>query len=535
MPCVVVHVVVIVLVERPIVSITSIYSHDGLKCMLQRIMALHPRVSKAYKLGLERINGRLMGTHQHLGVQWMLKNELLDDKCKGGLLADDCGCGKTYITLCVFKGNPVPTTLIVTMVSLIHQWRDIITTFARTSPFIVSSDCMVKVIPPGTNIVLATYSMFAPKKKKQKIPPILQNTKWDRIILDEGHIIKNRAGTTFQNINGLTSSIRWVLSATPMQNSIKDIVTLASWIGWSDRDGTIDHFIANKVLRRTLASEGEKNPRFKLPRLDSKVVRLRFNMPQERHVYESVENEFQTRIEQTSEGYKLYTEALQGILRCRQVCCHYLLLDRPLSKRQRILKDSGSNGSSGGSDGSSDKDGSCSSSTKISYICDDIANNSNEKSLVFCMWTKEIAFMMACLEERGVSAMKFDGSMTKEKRENALYNFKNTGVQALVIQIQAGGVGLNLQCATRVYITSPTWNPTHEIQAICRSHRLGQDHIVKCFRLIIEDTIEERMLEIQNKKLTLIADALDDQEVIRKMCDGNLIEFRDLFKKPQST
>lgn len=89
------------------------------------VMILHPQVSTAYKRGLEKINGRLMGTHQHTGVQWMLERELLDE-CKGGLLADDCGCGKTYICTCIIKANPKPTTLIVTMVSVLHQWRDIL-------------------------------------------------------------------------------------------------------------------------------------------------------------------------------------------------------------------------------------------------------------------------------------------------------------------------------------------------------------------------------------------------------------------------
>jgi len=474
---------------------------------------LHPRVSAAYKLGLEKINGRLMGTHQHLGVQWMLQNELMDDECKGGLLADDCGCGKTYITLCVIKGNPVRVTLIVTMVSLVHQWRDIITSFGRTAPLIISSDCSLKAVPEGTNIVLVPYSIFTPKKKK-KIPYILEHTRWDRIILDEGHVIKNPSGTTFQNIDKLDSSMRWVLSATPVQNSMKDMATLARWIGWK---GDMDDFMKKKVLRRTLASEGEKNPRFKLPKLESEVVRLQFHLPEEKRAYEAVEDEFKTRIEQTPEGFKLYTEALQGILRCRQACCHFLLIERPLPhkrKHEETFKIAQQD---------------CVESTKFSFICRDIRNHPTEKSLIFCMWTKEISLMLQSLEKYGVPALKFDGTMNKEKRDDALYNFKNIGIRALVVQIQAGGVGLNLQCATRVYITSPTWNPTHEIQAICRAHRLGQTQVVKCYRLVVVNTIEERMMEIQNKKMAVIADVFDDQALLRKMCDSEIIDLRELL------
>ena len=482
---------------------------------MAHVKALPPRVSTAYNLGLSRIKGRLLGTHQHSGVQWMLAKELLDTNCPGGLLADDCGCGKTYTTICAMKGNPQPATLIVTVVSTVHQWRDILTSFGCTTPFVVSGDCTLRTVPSGTEVVLTTYSVFAPKKRGRPVPAILRNTRWSRIILDEGHYIKNQNGATFSNIDTLFSSIRWVLTATPVQNSMKDIMTLARWVGWT---GNIEDFMAIKMLRRTLATEGDKNPRFKLPKLESEVIRLRFTFPHEQDVYDCVKNEFKTRIEHTTDGCKLYTEALQGILRCRQACCHYKLIeDLPGKSRKR------------GRGCSTDANVICNlDSTKFAYICNDIRSHLSEKSIIFCMWTKEIEYMLKALDYHNVSALKFDGSMTKERREETLYNFKNTGINALVIQIQAGGVGLNLQCATRVYITSPTWNPTHEIQAICRSHRLGQEQIVKCFRLIVEDTIEERMIEIQNKKMAIISDALDDHDLLHKLCDADAMDTSDI-------
>jgi len=113
--------------------------------------------------------------------------------------------------------------------------------------------------------------------------------------------------------------------------------------------------------------------------------------------------------------------------------------------------------------------------------------------------------------------MRFDGTMKREQRETVLYNFEKTNIQVLIIQINAGGVVLNLQHATRVYIVSPTWNPCAELQAIARSYRLGQDHVVKCIRLVIENTIEERIMDIQENKLYMISDKLDDDTVFEKM------------------
>lgn len=469
-------------------------------------------VSKAYKQGLENINGRLLGSHQHNGVKWMLSKELDDTNIKGGLLADDCGCGKTYMTTCVVSGNKLHTTLIVTVVSVIHQWREIVSSFGRCHPFIITgNECQLQQLPKGITIVLTTYSIFTPKSKNKKIPALLYNTQWDRIILDEGHVIKNQNSTTFTNINKLSSCIKWVLSATPVQNSLNDLRSIAKWIGWN---GNIEDFMTNKMLRRTLANEGIINPRLKLPNLESNIIRLPFSFLEEISVYNNVEDEYKTRIENTENGIRLYTEALEGILRCRQACCHYELIEK-MGKLVPTKRKSHSSFE-------------C-KSTKFTFICDDINRNKKEKCLIFCMWTKEIELLLSTLQHRDITALKFDGSMTKEKRETTLYNFRETSVQALVIQIQSGGVGLNLQCATRIYITSPTWNPTHEIQAICRSHRLGQNHIVTCFRLIIENTIEERIIDIQNTKMALISNALDDKDILRKMCDMDDFNVKSLF------
>jgi SNF2 family DNA or RNA helicase len=273
------------------------------------------------------------------------------------------------------------------------------------------------------------------------------------------------------------------------------------------------------MLRRTLVQEGEKNPRLKLPSLKSEIIYIDFEKDEEKNVYKRIEEDFQTRIEHTPEGCRLYSEALQGILRCRQACSHWKLIQASeslASKRKRSRVDDG-----------------CvvELSSKFTFICNDIAKHPLEKVLIFATWTLEINMLVAAIEDMGISALKFDGTMTKEARETTLYNFRETeGIRVLVVQIQSGGVGLNLQCATRIYITSPTWNPTHEIQAISRSHRLGQTQIVQCFRLVVRGTIEERMLEIQNQKMALIADALNDDDLLQKMAIVDFIDIKALFR-----
>jgi SNF2 family DNA or RNA helicase len=168
-------------------------------------------------------------------------------------------------------------------------------------------------------------------------------------------------------------------------------------------------------------------------------------------------------------------------------------------------------------------------STKFGYICDSIEKmGKNEKVLVFCIWTAEIEILLDCFEEREISALRFDGKMSREQRELAIYNFNNTDVRVLVIQINTGGVGLNLQVATNIFITSPTWNPCSELQAIARAHRLGQERVVNCVRLVIENTVEDRILAIQDNKLRLIADCFGDEGLFGKM--GGVCKRGDVLR-----
>lgn len=450
----------------------------------------------AYAKAVADIGGRLIGPHQHAGVKWMLAQEFKTPA--GGLLADAMGMGKTNVTIAVLRGNQ-KTTLIVVPVSILHQWRDALTTFGRSSPFIVDNYCTMDRLPPGVNLVLTAYSMF--QKQKKPIPGIIADTEWGRIILDEAHMMKNPKSMLYKQVSRLKATIKWALTATPIQNSIQDIRTLQNWIGYA---GDVEDFIDHAMLRRTMEEQSAINPRFQLPQLQSITLKFPFKFEEERRLYQNIEKKFQTTIEQTEDGCKLYTEAIQGILRCRQACCHPILCKAP------------------------------GESTKFDFLCNDIKKNSKEKCLVFCSWSQEMMMLSKQLTKEGVSVLRFDGNMNREQKENVLRNFKSTPIQVLLIQIQCGSVGLNLQEATRVYICSCSWNPTVELQAIARSHRIGQEHIVKCYRLVIENTIEERILDIQSSKLSIISDALDDESLLDKLGAVNTLSKGDigqLFKK----
>lgn len=494
------------------VCLISVVSHDDMES----------KVSFALARANRDIKGRLDGVYQRKGVEWMLERELLSD-VKGGILADDMGLGKTMQAIACMRGNPMPT-LIVSMVGPVNQWRDALIEFGGYRPIMLNPSFKGS-LPGNVEVVVTTYSSF----QKSHPPSCLKDHAWGRIILDEGHCIKNPKSRVYTEISMLTVQVKWILSGTPIQNSEKDMFTLASWIGMDGggKGVTIDTIVKELVLRRTQDDMATSNPRLSLPPLDTTVVRLKFETSQEADFYRKVEEYFSDIA--TDKG----TEAMTSLTRCRQACTDPVTYMTAIGmteavygkKRKTCKKNTGSvpvwNNEIG-----------C---TKTTYMIQDIRNHCNkEKCLVFCMWTEEMASVAQALKHHGIASLIYDGSMSRENKTATLYNFKNTDIPVLIIQINCGSTGLNLQCASRVYITSPNWNPCIELQAIGRAYRKGQVNKVTCQRLVMIDTVEERCMEIQEMKMQLITKAMMDRSFATRLGamhnDMDDINIAELFK-----
>lgn len=522
----------------------------------------HHLLQAAVRAG--RLHGALL-PHQYESVSWMLTREVSG---KGGILADDMGLGKTYQLAALITSNPVDTcrsTLIVTVLATLNQWKKVLFEFIGMHAFIVNPNSHIP-LPSNTSIVLTTYSTF----RQPSEPRYLMGRKWKRIVLDEGHVIKDSNSTTHRRLAKLIcdDQYRWIVSGTPVQNNMRELETLLKWVGCSNDD----HLTC--MMRRTIEDVGSKYHNVHLPEISTKVKYMYFKYPEERMLYAKLTNSGET----AGNGLDL-------MLRLRQACIHPQLyydscekkkgrkrvltggtefcavdpafadcqtkgidVDTLYKMQEEQLKDVESLASH------CDEDVLCEDAKCVTHTCEEVSSDDEEinniddlvsrtglvstdtssmyrstkleylvgkliqqkepgiKSLVFCKFRTEMDILCRTLADNGVCYCRYDGDMSRSKRECMLFNFENEPhVTTMIIQIQAGGVGLNLQCASCVYITAPEWNPVVELQAIARVHRLNQQNSVRCVRLVMAGTVEEvSCMHTEREKLSIIGQCLKD-------------------------
>jgi SNF2 family DNA or RNA helicase len=475
----------------------------------------------AYKLATSTLHGRLITPYQHEGVAWLLNREL-DQRClKGGFLCDEMGLGKTVQLIATMLGNPKPHTLIVVPKSVVSQWENEIQKFSPTTRTLIyhpSGDTDFS----NYDVVLTTYGLTYVRGNQNK-DTCLHRFKWDRIILDEAHEIRNKNAKVSKSIKTIKSHIRWIVTGTPVFNSINDFVSLGEFVGIpkSVTQGRTKDVREKYVLRRTKDDLAKFNKRLELPPCEFENVELEMS-PEEETVYEEAFDEGREFIKEviaSSENAHMHTmEFLEKLLRVRQCMCY----------PQLYIK--GVHGD--------EKDPWVGDTVKMKALFDNVKTHPTEKCIIFCQFIGEMDYIQENLD---IPSFRIDGSISHNGRESQIAAFKSTvGAAAFVIQIKAGGVGLNLQEATRVYIMSPSWNPATELQAIGRSHRTGQDKKVFVKKFVYKgkegryNSVEESMMALQGSKSKVSSEVLNDPRLASKIpvsCRDNITirEIRKIF------
>jgi SNF2 family DNA or RNA helicase len=450
---------------------------------------------------------RLIAPYQHEGVKWLVQRELASS-LPGGFLCDEMGLGKTVQLIATMLVNPKPRTLVVVPKSIVGQWCDELKRFAP-SLSVGTFDGPKRALPQTLpNVMVAPYSVL-PERKGGSLCPLV-HVNWDRVILDEGHEIRNRKSKTTIACSALRAPIRWVVTGTPVFNSMRDFVTLCGFVGIHKDivQGYTDKVRETYVIRRTKADVAKYSTRLELPPCDFKNVELEM-YPEEADLYRDVfdhGHEIVKSIFKSGNVAMHQMELLECLLRVRQVMAWPQMYLDGIAVKEGI-----------------DPEPWTGRSRKMETLVEMIESHPKEKALVFTQWMGEMDRIQELLTAKSIPVFRIDGSVTKDVREERIAGFKKAAEGAVfLIQVKAGGVGLNLQEATRVYITAPTWNPATELQAIGRAHRTGQTRKVVVRRLIYTGSddfhsVEQSIMQLQGDKAKVCAEVLNDPRILNQV------------------
>lgn len=454
--------------------------------------------------------------YQKEGVKWCLNNEMRADSpegVKGGLVADEMGLGKTIMMMGLIYSNFKTRTLIVLPKALLDQWEnEIMRTLGHQ--VLVYHGVNKKTISYkqllSSPIVITTYGHIS-MDKDVECGTILHEIVWDRIIFDEAHHLRNRKTRTHIGALHLESPIKWLVTGTPIQNRKSDFYALCAIMGLSTeyytRRKNLYEIVKHFLMKRTKKQVG-----IKLPPLKIRTIQVAWQHESERKLAEDIHSMLvfsQVSARQVDNSIALLSMdglILPLLVRARQACIYPPLIKKQLEKYVEIglLED--------------DKDlmeGSTYSS-KIDAVMEKITERkSNGKNkLVFCHYRAEIDILAERCKSHQMSVHTFDGRTNQEKRNEIL----ESNVDVLILQIQTGCEGLNLQQFSEIYFVSPHWNPAVEDQAIARCHRLGQTEEVAVFRFTMNPFDDE------NETITLDEYSRGVQEVKREVMDTFLEE-----------
>lgn len=480
-------------------------------------------VSLALYRVYRNLRGRLITPYQPDGVKWMLGREFKLDGPRGGIVADEMGLGKTISSLAIIIGNELPDpTLIVAPKTLVAQWARECEKFTGIKPYVIGASDACRLRPndlDAARVVITSYHALLPKRAG---PNALLLKVWGRIIVDEAHIIKKKSSRIRQQAMQLHAGIKWCLTGTPVTNKKSEFLTLLEFIGvsCSPRD-SVNALRSEYVLRRTFEDLCSTCERLRLPPCFISECVLDLG-EQERALYDSLCDEGRLYVrayealdvantEGRAEGMRALVEV---ITRLRQVVVHPQLVYDGRKYEQHWSGES----------------------TRVQALIEMIrAQPAGSKALIFTHWNLEMQVIGDVLRCAGLNVLTMNGCTAHDERDEITRAFNtDPRVNALVIQIEVGGVGLNLQAATHVYINSLAWNATSELQAIARAHRIGVDHVVRVTRLVMQDTIDEYVLKKQQEKLSYAAETLGDDRIQDKLqLSLTISDFKTIFGDDQ--
>jgi len=433
----------------------------------------------------------------------------------GGILADDMGLGKTVQVLAWLAGEEnrkEGPSLIVSPTSVLFNWQSEAKHFVPDLKILAYSGNnrseLVKELD-RVDLVITTYGLV------RLDIDTLRNLRFNYIILDESQAIKNPNSQIAKAVRLLKARNRLCLTGTPLENNVREL--------WSQMEFLNPRFLGSMaVFNRRFAkpiAQGDKAA-LNLLQKTVKVFILRRNKEtvakeilgkmehvilcpmtnRQARIYSRVLDHYRTSILTAIERRGLNRsriKILEGLLRLRQVANHPAII-----------------GEDGAGSGKLDK---------LMKLIEETVS-CGHKALVFSQFTKMLGLIRCSLDSAGIIYEYLDGRTPQARRKDRVRRFQNIeDIKLFLISLKAGGLGLNLTAADYVFIVDPWWNPAVELQAVDRTHRIGQDKKVFTYRLITAETVEEKVLALQEKKRELVSAILNSgQDMLRQLSREDL-------------
>ncbi len=461
-------------------------------------------------------SGTLRG-YQREGLGWLA---FLRRFGLGGCLADDMGLGKTVEALAALwerrgrgggegEAEEHRPSLVVAPKSVVWNW---VAEAARFTPSLRvyehtgSGRSRDRTALVNADLVVTTYGIL------RRDAALLSDVEFDYAILDEAQAIKNARTVTAKAARLLRARHRLALSGTPIENHLGELWSLFEFLnpGMLGRSSAFGHApdghdlddasrrLLNRAMRPYILRRTKAQVATELPERTEQILRCDLSSDQ-RLIYDDLREHYRQSLlsrrngggDRHFEGSKVHV--LEALLRLRQAACHPGLVD-PADHGE-------------------------SPSAKLDLLVDHLTDRirAGHKALVFSQFTKLLKLLKVRLDDVGLTYEYLDGRT--RKREPKIRRFQeDPDLPLFLISLKAGGLGLNLTAADYVFLLDPWWNPAVEAQAIDRAHRIGQTRPVMAYRLIARDTVEEKVLELQERKRDL-ADAIisGDNRLLRNL------------------
>ncbi|MFT4166365.1 MAG: DEAD/DEAH box helicase [Microlunatus sp.] len=441
--------------------------------------------------------------YQQRGYAWL---SLLWDHELGGILADDMGLGKTVQTLALAQrakenGELEQPLLVVCPTSVIGTWAEQAETFcpdlrvATVTTTARRREAEIAELAKGCDILVTSYTLLRLEAADY------HQLSWAGMILDEAQAVKNYRGKTYQAVRRVRAPFRLAITGTPLENSLMDLWALLSLTApglYPNPETFADDY------RRPIEQGGDVE---RLARLRRRIRPLML-----RRRKEEVAPELPPKVEQvlavelSAAHRRVYSRQLQrerqrvlGML--DDVQRNRIAIFRALTKLRQLALAPELVDAEHASAGSSKLD------AVMEHIGEVVAEG--HRALIFSQFTGFLSLLRRRLDAAGIAYEYLDGRT--RKRAERIAAFRTGDAPLFLISLKAGGFGLTLTEADYVFVLDPWWNPAAEEQAIDRTHRIGQQRTVMVYRLVATDTIEEKVVALQERKRRLFGDVIEGE------------------------